>query len=519
MAATLPLQARFLRPTSWLFRPRTFVLFFLILEIAHILLRPFLSQTVGVDDADQIFFSQALKTVYTFDQPPLYSWIVWLSTQVFGVSITATAAVKYSLVFFIHLFTYLSARRVIDQPRLQVAAGISPIFFYSIGWRVHEADTHVVLASALIMALLWLFLRIVQEKRSLDFFALGLVAGAGLITSGWFIFGLLGILCAGLTQKQSRQALLSPKALLALPGLLVIPLPYALWIVEHWAPFIEALHDRLAERSAQGEPDAWWLRIGFIGYAFFVTSFPFSALYLVLFFDTFRSLPAAAKGDGWVKWFRIYLRWMLGLFVVAVLLVPIERLYPFYVHPYLLPLLPFLFRRVSLFPLKEIRLRWYFLLLAVMVVVVFQSRFQHMQAGPAFCTACRMQTPYPAFGDVLRAKGFSGRGTIVTDGINIAGNMRLQFPDARVLSGRHSLFDPGLPAESAPDAKCLVVWVDPVVTQWRDDVLAKLGVPLPIETQAVEVTLPIEHTPRIAMTERTMKMYYVLFPGPVGECR
>src|SRR5690606_30427615 len=125
----------------------------------HWLLRPWLTATAGSDDADQLLFSQTLAWGYSLDQQPLYSWLLWLIAQLLGPTILAAALLKYGLVFAISTFTYLSGRRLIRDERLQLLTGFSPMLIYPPAWRLHEADTHGVLASALVLAALWLALR------------------------------------------------------------------------------------------------------------------------------------------------------------------------------------------------------------------------------------------------------------------------------------------------------------------------------------------------------------------------
>jgi 4-amino-4-deoxy-L-arabinose transferase-like glycosyltransferase len=129
----------------------------------HIALRPMLSATVGTDDVDQLFFAQSLSAGYSYEQTPLYTWITWIAVQAFGPTVFTVGLVKYSLVFGIHAFTYLAGRQVLNDPRLQVVAGLSPMTFYPIGWRLHEADTYGVLATLCVMALLWAVLLLLRE--------------------------------------------------------------------------------------------------------------------------------------------------------------------------------------------------------------------------------------------------------------------------------------------------------------------------------------------------------------------
>ncbi|MEE8246340.1 MAG: hypothetical protein V3S87_03655, partial [Alphaproteobacteria bacterium] len=99
--------------------------------------------------------------------------------------------------------------------------------------------------------------------------------------------------------------------------------------------------------------------------------------------------------------------------------------------------------------------RWMAIALAVVFVVVVQARVQQIIIGPAFCKVCRLQAPYPEVARAIAAAGYRGGGTILADDQYLAGNFRLQFPAARMLTSRYPLFLP--PAPETP-GQCLVLW-------------------------------------------------------------
>ena len=53
--------------------------------------------------------------------------------------------------------------------------------------------------------------------------------------------------------------------------------------------------------------------------------------------------------------------------------------------------------------------------------------------GADYCGSCRNMVPFERLAGDLRAAGFSGMGTIVANGFHIGGNMRVEFPDARII--------------------------------------------------------------------------------------
>ncbi len=502
----------------WAFRPSSFVLAIALLQVLHALLRPLLTSTIGNDNSDQLFFAQSLAAGYAYEQPPLYTWIVWAVAEVLGPSVVTVGIVRYSLVFLLHLFAYLSGRRLIADPRLQVACGFSPLLLYPIGWRLHEADTLGVLASVLLLAATWRLLLVLQRGRVLDFLLLGLVLGLGLLASGWFGLGALGLLIACLLEPESRRSLLRWPLLPALGLALLVILPTLLWALGAGSGFTDTLAGSLADWKAADARNPWYLEAWFGFVNLFVGSFPAWLILGLLFLPSLRPLPRGSlRGGGRVL--LLYAGLILLIVPLAALLLDIHKAHQFVLYPLTLPLLPLFFRRLELHGAQRTPLRWLFILYAVFILVVIQARFQHIEAGPAFCAKCRMQTPYPAFAEELRREGYSGQGTIVAGDIHIAGNFRASFPEARILTPRYPEVRPA-PSETA--GACLVVWnaeEGEGALRRLYDFLADLGAALPPPATAETHVLKIPLPSRIDVPQREVVLKSVLLPEGAGACR
>jgi hypothetical protein len=73
--------------------------------------------------------------------------------------------------------------------------------------------------------------------------------------------------------------------------------------------------------------------------------------------------------------------------------------------------------------------------------------------APQWHKATRFHAPYDRIAHEIRAAGFT-HGTIVADGLHLAGNLRLFFPEARVLTPAYAHYLP--PAR--PTEPCLLAW-------------------------------------------------------------
>lgn len=505
---------------AWPFRPSGFLILMALLQLLHMALRPLLSATVGTDDVDQLLFSQVLAVGYSYEQMPLYTWLMWGATQLLGPTVLAVALVKYGLVFLIHAFTYFAAREALRDPRLQVAAGLSPMAFYPIGWRLHEADSYSVLATVLMMAVAWLALRLLRERRLIVYLGLGVALGLGLLSSGFFGIGAAAFLLALAAAAEGRRALFHWGMLLALPIAAAIVWPYAEWVLDQGAPFWERFWQQLAQGRSAADLDPWYLR----GYkaveALVLAGLPFWIIAAVVFFNSLRPLPrdAVARSPlGSVLW--AYLPLLVAATVAAAIALDMHQLGNFRVYPSTLPLALLFFWRVEQIGPRPASLRWTWLVFALLTVVVIQARFQHIEAGPAFCKQCRMQAPYPSVAEIVREAGYDGRGTIVAGDNYVAGNFHVQFPEARVVSSRYPEFAPPPGPGTGP---CLVIWHEGMGWSNRtrfEDYLATNEITLPPEDQIPLTVVEVPHTPRIIMPNRTIEMRFVLFPGPVGTCR
>ncbi|MEQ8654336.1 MAG: glycosyltransferase family 39 protein [Kiloniellales bacterium] len=502
----------------WAFRPSSFILAIAVLQVLHAVLRPLLTSTIGNDNTDQLFFAQTLSLGYAYEQLPLYTWIVWAVSQLLGPSVVTVGIVRYALVFLIHLFAYLAGRRLIADPRLQIACGFSPLLLYPIGWRLHEADTLGVLACVMLLAATWSLLRLLQRGRLGDYLLFGLSIGLGLLSSGWFAIGAVGLILAALLEKSGRQRLLAWQSLLALLIAVLVILPTLLWALDAGQAFWEQVSNRLADWHKPEDLNPWYDRAWFGFVNLFVGSFPVWLILGLLFLPSLRPLPRGSlQGGGRVL--LLYAGLLLLLSPLAALLFDIHKAHQFRLYPLTLPLLPLFFRRLELHGVHRTALRWLFILYAVFILVVIQARFQHIEAGPAFCAKCRMQTPYPVMAQELGAEGYRGGGTIVAGDIHIAGNFRTRFPHARILTPRYPEVRPPLNESSGP---CLVVWNEEANDREVGDLyrmLAGLGVSLPPPEQAESHVLKIPLPARIDVPQKQVELLSFLLPDGEGRCR
>ncbi len=89
--------------------------------------RGFLFPAASGDDAEQLLFSQSFAWGYDLRNPPLYTWLVIASQQIFGVTIHSVAFVKFTAMFLMYFFLRHGALSVLGEGRLASVAALSPL--------------------------------------------------------------------------------------------------------------------------------------------------------------------------------------------------------------------------------------------------------------------------------------------------------------------------------------------------------------------------------------------------------
>jgi hypothetical protein len=161
----------------------------------------------------------------------------------------------------------------------------------------------------------------------------------------------------------------------------------------------------------------------------------------------------------------------------------------------------------------------YAIALAVVAGAALLARVGVHAAGADYCRrkVCRDLLPVADIAAGLRHAGFQGRGTIVLRDLHLGGNLRVQFPQARVM-------DTGYPARMWParpgQGQCLAIWTEygHPVEQSRGEVDAYLVKELGVAWDAARREGAVTAHLRGSKT-RSYRLYYALYDGPQGECR
>ncbi|MCC6467356.1 MAG: glycosyltransferase family 39 protein [Alphaproteobacteria bacterium] len=485
--------------------------------LVHVLLRPWLTATAGSDDTDQLLFSQALLPGYDVSQPPLYTWLVWVATRLLGPTIAAAAFVKYSLLLLIHALTYGLAGRFVGDERVRFMAGFSPLLIYPLAWRIHEADTHGLLATVLVLLLFWQALRMAEARGAAGYALLGVIAGLALLTSLYLIIALIALAVALRLDHRHAATISDTRLALSIGVMMLVFLPYGYWLAGHWFEALASLDVELRAGLEVGFATRIVTGLGALIAAVALSVFP-----LWLFVPLIVPRTATRLGhDDDERLVLTYCAAALALLLLFLVMLGVSEFSHFRLYPVFWPLSLYLFRRIDRAGFAPRRARFMAALLAAVFVMVVQLRVQQIFVGPAYCKTCRLQAPYPQAARLLFAAGFHGQGTILADDEYLAGNMRVQFPQARVLAARYPLFRP--PARGDGNGQCLLVWHAETGARLPPRLagLARHAAGMEIDPiqrpGTVEAVVPYSDT--ALARRRTILLAYLLPDKAVGTCR
>lgn len=443
------LPATAMPPWGWL----------LLYFAAHVLGRVLVSPALELDEAEQAVWTQHLQWGYGA-QPPLYTWLQWVVFQVLGVSVFTLSLLKNALLASAYVCVWLACRMLMPASLAAVAAA-SMLLMPQIGWEASRDLTHSVLLTTVSAATLAVVMALLHRPRPALYLLTGFVAGLGMLTKYSYVGFLAVLLLALLAGRDTRPVLLSRWTLLAVAVAALMVVPHGLWVLQHWNQAIESTAGKLTGKVPVGFVHGLWLGLSSLVLAVLAFAGPWAlTLGLVFGRDALRAWsrwwrpaapPAGAGVDMQALWRRYFLA--LGLLFLAMTVFgEVTRFKDRWMMPFLF-LLPVAFFGCA----PELagharlpRLRRVIATVAVLVLVLLTARvpYNALRDKPD-----ELNQPVRELAQALRARGYAGKGTIVSNDRTLAGALRVQFPRA------HVEVDDGdgiLPAERP------LLWVEPL---------------------------------------------------------
>jgi 4-amino-4-deoxy-L-arabinose transferase-like glycosyltransferase len=505
-------------------KPRNVALLIAGYLLVHMGVRLWMGSTLGLDDAEQALFAQHWLLNYRFRAPPLFTWILVAAGDLIGTGMLAISLIRYALLAILFGFIYLTARRLIRDERLAALATYSFTAVYVFGYYSHHDLTHTTALSAFLAAGWYVFVRLCETPTTGWYLALGLCFGLGMLGKWNFIMFALALPLACLLYPAYRGLVLNWRIVLAALVTAAVVLPSVLWAL-HVGP---ASGDHVG--GLLGRDDGSFLRVLVAGTlelarAVLVYPQPFLVIFLLAFgreaWSGLWAQGAAAPTREPVPDSRLVGLTIAIAIALHWLLVPLARATDFderLLQPALLILPVYLFMLVERSGMPPRAIRAYGAAIAGVVAVVLVARVGIHAAGADYCRGnCRALVPFPELAAGLRSAGFKGGGTIVVSDFHIGGNLRVQFPDARIMQI-------GYPSRVWPKpsgtGQCLAVWTGSAGAgeRARRQVDAYLAKEFGISTIAPRREGTAAAAMHGSMT-RSYQLSYALYEAPQGECR
>jgi 4-amino-4-deoxy-L-arabinose transferase-like glycosyltransferase len=477
---------------------------------AHVALRLWASPNLGTDDVEQALFAQFWAWGYNPPQPPLFTWLVLAAYAVFGTGVVAHMVVKYVTLGVTYALAYACARRLITSPPLAVLSTLSLLLIYGFGWGVHTGVTHSLVLSALVFASLLALMRVVETRRLLDYLLFGAAVGIGLLTKYSYGVFVAPLLAACLMVPSIRGAVLDRRMLVALGVAALIFLPHGIWMLTLGPNY----RTTLAALGGVGARPSYLANVttglGSLikATALFLT--PFWIIALAIFAPLARAPAAPARP--WLRALAWALAFALGALALTVLIAEVTYFKDRRMHAAVATAPLLLFVWLDHRPADARRLRWFAGAVGAVVLVAGLALIGQALFEPYTCRRCWLHMPLPAFAQAIRQAGFE-RGTIVTAEEHLGGNLRLAFPDSRVLTPPYPALDPPPVGRGA----CLLAWHARTI---GDAVPPQLGAFVAGRFKLSPAGAPtVVELPMLRRPGRLDRFAYLIVANADGDCR
>ncbi|MBL6969731.1 MAG: glycosyltransferase family 39 protein [Gammaproteobacteria bacterium] len=248
--------------------------------LVHILIRLLFSQTIQLDDAEQILHAQYFALGYPIPQPPLYSWILWLLFKWFGTSLTTITLFKYSLITLTFWFTWLTARELFKHNQTILLATTSFLLMPSFAWHMHQGFTHTILLGLALSMSTYFIIKLVRAPTPLHYLLLGAALGIGIMAKYSFIIFLVAVSLSMLFSRHYRKLLLSRWTIITLITAIVVVAPHLWWVLDQ--NITGAVQGKLQITNSSGITERFSSLLSFAGNAI-AFIIPLIIFYLITF--------------------------------------------------------------------------------------------------------------------------------------------------------------------------------------------------------------------------------------------
>lgn len=391
----------------------------------HILLRILVSDSLDYDEAEQALLSQWLRPGYT-EQPPLYTWIQYYLNQLFGKNIFAISFLKNLLLFLTYFFVYLSAERVLKSTRAAILAASSLLLIPQIAWESQRDMTHTTLVVFAAASVLWLTMRLIENRTLLNYWLLGIFCGIGFLAKANFALFLAVLSLTLITFPEGRKIIFSKMIFISLLFTIAMNAYYFSWMYSNQEIVFSATHkfkQVIEAYSLQG------IKSFFTSVFMFLT--PLWCFYLLFFPSGFwRDKERLSNFSS--RFMSRYGFVFILVLIIVVVVFKITYVKDRWLQPLLFAAPVIFFSGLEVKAITERRFKRFLLLVVIAAMGIYIAFTLRVVSAPLSHMYSRLSYPISALAVDIRESGFTS-GLIISDKRFLAGNMLFQFPGSNAL--------------------------------------------------------------------------------------
>ncbi len=421
--------------------------------LSHLLLRALNTPVLGTDDMFETVLVQTLEPGYMLRQPPLYEWLLFAAQQLFGPTIWAALFLKYGLISIAAAFLFLVARKAITDPRLAALCAFSYSLYYQFGWNLHEGVTHTLVLTTACAASSFFFIKALETGRLGFYLLFGTVAGAGLLGKHSYPIFVLALIVAAASDSAWRGRFRFLGLLLVPAAAALVYSPYAFWILSEGLKLLSFVSKTMGVTSESAHIVRAGEGLGKLAFGLIGFSVVLLPVLLLLFWPRYlgRKTADTASVNDVARLCGRTVVTMIALTAVMIVVTGATYVKERHMHPLLLLLPIYLFADLERFGFRR-QWRWLGIVIVALASVSFFARVPALFAPDTFWCGgkCRHMKPYADLKAPLEAMG-AAKATLIADNGYTGGNLRVLFPDARVVTR-------AIPARTPPRDRCFFVW-------------------------------------------------------------
>ncbi len=359
----------------------------------HFLVRILLSQTLQVDDAEQIDHAQNLLLGYPIPQPPLYSWLSWSMFEIFGTGLLALTILKYVLIALTFWLTWLVSNQLFQHLQTRYIATFSYLLMPSFAWHMHQGFTHTILLGFGIILSLHALLRVKDSPNLKNYAYLGFAFGIGLMAKYSFLLFMIPVLISALSISSFRKAILQPKFLLTLLVFILIIAPHAYWLTQHYQEVFGSIDQKLKVTNDNLLLDRMKSAGKFAGAAIaFVV--PFAIVSIISSWKRLFNIDKQSEqSDGFILLNRFYLVIIASVIVLA-MFVSMPHFKVRWFHPLMMIFPLWILGRIERKELlSKAVMRWFTGTTIAFTILILSVRILQVTIGPELGNYGRLNRP------------------------------------------------------------------------------------------------------------------------------